>query len=61
MSTSQTAGPKQATLEANAGEVHIGEACAACAHPWRAHDAIEARYCTATTTAALARRCICGR
>lgn len=34
-------------------------ACAVCPHPWREHDPIGVRYCTATTDSALPRGCIC--
>ncbi len=35
------------------------EACAACAHPWTTHDALAARFCTATAASSQARGCIC--
>jgi hypothetical protein len=34
-------------------------ACAVCPHPWRDHDSLGVRYCTATTASALPRGCIC--
>lgn len=33
--------------------------CRVCAHPHRDHDSIATRYCAATRSGALARRCIC--
>ena len=33
--------------------------CAVCGHALETHDAISRRYCQATQTNALARRCIC--
>ncbi|MBF6334110.1 RGCVC family protein [Nocardia transvalensis] len=35
--------------------------CAACPHTWEAHDRIGIRYCTATTTRGLDRKCACAR
>ncbi|HEX5401493.1 MAG TPA: RGCVC family protein [Pseudonocardiaceae bacterium] len=40
---------------------HTEEACAACAHPWAAHDAISTRFCTITVAKALTRGCACPR
>ena len=39
------------------GEVATG--CAACPHPWTTHDAIAARYCTATVAGKFSRGCVC--
>jgi hypothetical protein len=39
------------------GEVATG--CAACAHPWTAHDAIAARFCNATVSGRFKRGCVC--
>jgi hypothetical protein len=36
-------------------------ACAACPHPWDAHDVIGVRYCSASVTAGLDRGCVCVR
>ncbi|MBF6328454.1 RGCVC family protein [Nocardia transvalensis] len=33
--------------------------CAACPHTWEAHDRIGIRYCSATTTRGLDRKCAC--
>lgn len=33
--------------------------CNVCPHQWHEHDALGVRYCTATTTSALPRGCIC--
>ena len=35
--------------------------CGACAHAWDAHDALGARYCTATMASTRERGCICLR
>lgn len=35
------------------------ETCTACGHPQAAHDAIAARFCTATTASYFARGCVC--
>jgi hypothetical protein len=34
--------------------------CVACPHPWRFHDQIAARFCTASAAAQLDRGCVCG-
>lgn len=39
------------------GEVATG--CAACSHPWTAHDGIAARFCTATVAGKFTRGCVC--
>lgn len=36
-----------------------GLSCAACPHPWEAHDRIGRRYCTATAVGAFNRGCVC--
>jgi len=36
-----------------------GRGCAACPHPWDAHDRIGMRYCSATTAAGAQRGCVC--
>jgi hypothetical protein len=46
-----TAGPR------TNGEVDAG--CAACAHPWTAHDVIAARFCNATVAGHYERGCVC--
>lgn len=33
--------------------------CAACAHAWSNHDAIAARFCTATVVGGFNRACVC--
>jgi hypothetical protein len=33
--------------------------CDVCPHPWRDHDPLGVRYCTATASSALPRGCIC--
>lgn len=33
--------------------------CAVCAHVWTEHDAIAARYCTATVAGEFDRGCVC--
>ncbi|WP_330275402.1 RGCVC family protein [Lentzea sp. NBC_00516] len=33
--------------------------CDVCPHPWREHDPLGVRYCTATAASALPRGCIC--
>jgi hypothetical protein len=35
------------------------DTCPSCAHPRAAHDATAQRFCAATTTMSVARRCIC--
>lgn len=39
------------------GEVATG--CAVCAHTWTEHDAIAARFCTATAAGHYERGCVC--
>ncbi|PPK65119.1 RGCVC family protein [Actinokineospora auranticolor] len=45
--------PRTALLEAAV------DSCAVCPHPWRDHDPIGVRYCTATEASALSRDCVC--
>ena len=45
-------------LDADA-EALGGQACAVCPHSQARHDAISARYCSATGVGAIARGCIC--
>jgi hypothetical protein len=33
--------------------------CAACPHPWTAHDGIAVRFCTATVVGGYHRGCVC--
>lgn len=41
-------------------DVHEGiETCTACQHPRDSHDATSQRFCAATSTLGVARRCIC--
>lgn len=42
-----------------ATDTAIVEACNICTHPDAAHDDIARRYCKATMTSALSRKCIC--
>ncbi|WP_442916476.1 RGCVC family protein [Lentzea sp. DG1S-22] len=36
-----------------------GRMCDVCPHPWREHDPIGVRYCTATASSTQPRGCIC--
>ena len=36
-----------------------GPGCEACSHPRTLHDPIALRYCAATTSGTLTRRCVC--
>ena len=48
------------TIESNATTSETETpACAACPHPWAAHDRIAMRFCTATTTENHHRGCVC--
>lgn len=60
MPMSQIATPDTTAIADRAETPEAGEHCAACTHAMNAHDAIEARYCAATTSLALPRGCICG-
>ena len=37
----------------------VAQMCAACPHPWAAHDAIGTRYCAATSAGHFNRGCVC--
>jgi hypothetical protein len=50
---------EQAPLPDDAVEVMNKEACDVCPHPRAGHDAIAARFCSATGRGAIARGCVC--
>jgi hypothetical protein len=50
---------EQASLPDDAVEAMTEEACDACPHPRAGHDAIAARFCSATARGAIARGCVC--
>lgn len=47
-----------ATAEAD-GSDRARSICAACTHPWDAHDQIGRRFCTATIAGSYHRGCVC--
>jgi hypothetical protein len=49
----------QASLLDDAAEAMNREACDVCPHPRADHDAIAARFCSATGDGAIARGCVC--
>lgn len=51
-----TSEPRVAALADHADAAAV---CVACSHPHGEHDPLGLRYCTATTTFALPRGCIC--
>ena len=50
---------EQASLLDDAAGAMNEEACDVCPHPHADHDAIAARFCSATGTGAIARGCVC--
>jgi hypothetical protein len=48
-----------ASLLDDAAEAITKEACDVCPHPHADHDAIAARFCSATGNGAIARGCVC--
>ena len=50
---------QQASLLDDAAERMNKEACDVCPHPHAVHDAIAARFCSATSNGAIARGCVC--
>ena len=50
---------EQASLLDDVAEAMNNEACGVCPHPQAGHDAIAARFCTATSDGAIARGCVC--
>ncbi|MDD7942673.1 RGCVC family protein [Actinomycetospora lutea] len=54
-----TASDPNATEDRVAPRHSASATCAVCPHPWAAHDALGARFCSATVASALARGCIC--
>ncbi|WP_436691870.1 MULTISPECIES: RGCVC family protein [unclassified Geodermatophilus] len=50
---------EQASLRDDAAQAMTTEACDVCPHPRADHDAIAARFCSATGTGAIARGCVC--
>ena len=51
--------PEQPSFLDDAAEVMNKEACDVCPHPRAGHDAIAARFCSATGDSAIARGCVC--
>jgi hypothetical protein len=49
----------QASLVDDAAEAINKKACDSCPHPHASHDAIAARFCSATGNGALVRGCVC--
>jgi hypothetical protein len=52
-------GLERASLRGAAAEAMSKEACDVCPHPHADHDAIAARFCSATGNGAIARGCVC--
>jgi hypothetical protein len=50
---------ERASLRRAAAEAMNKEACDVCPHPHADHDAIAARFCSATGNGAIARGCVC--
>jgi hypothetical protein len=50
---------EQASLLDDAAAAMNKEACDVCPHPRADHDAIAARFCSATGNGAIARGCVC--
>jgi hypothetical protein len=50
---------EQASLRGAAAEAMNKDACDVCPHPRADHDAIAARFCSATVNGAIARGCVC--
>ena len=50
---------EQPSLPDDAAEAMNKDACDVCPHPRAGHDAIAARFCSATGRGAIARGCVC--
>jgi hypothetical protein len=50
---------EQASFRDDTAEATDREACDVCPHPQASHDAIAARFCSATCDGAIVRGCVC--